>query len=55
MTVEGDDDDGLGMLGRLGLVVRRHRSYSRRTAFDDNPSQIDRALAGSNSAISPIM
>jgi hypothetical protein len=26
VTVEGDDDDGLGMLGRLGLVVRRHRS-----------------------------
>ena len=46
-----ETDDGLVM---LGLVVR-HRSSSRRTASDDRPIQIDRALAGSNSAVNAIM
>src|SRR6516165_427945 len=33
-----------------GLAARRHRTSSRRTASDDRPSQIARALAGSKSA-----
>jgi hypothetical protein len=47
----GDADDGDGLVVLDGLVVRWHRSSSRRTASDERPIQIDRALAGSNSAI----